>query len=182
MIKTIVGDITEIDYVDAIVNAANPLLLGGGGVDGAIHKAAGPRLMEECRTLNGCAVGQAKITKAYNIPCKYIIHTVGPIWNCGRSNESEHLASCYRNSLELASENQIHTIAFPAISTGAYGYPVQEAARIAVNTVHQFLKIHDRDIQCVLFVLLDMRTKCIFDIELDKVNREDITNLQNKSI
>ena len=152
------------------MNAANPLLLGG--VDGAIHKAAGPRLMEECRTLNGCAVGQAKITKAYNIPCKYIIHTVGPIWNCGRSNESEYLASCYRNSLELASENQIHTIAFPAISTGAYGYPVQEAARIAVNTVYQFLKEHDGDIKFVLFVLFDSRTKCIFDIELEKALRE----------
>ncbi len=132
------ANIVELD-VDAIVNAANTSLLGGGGVDGAIHRAAGPELLAECRGLGGCEVGQAKITKGYRLPARFVIHTVGPVWRGGRFGEAELLASCYRASLAIAAERSLRTIAFPSISTGAYGYPIEEAAKIAVETVREVL-------------------------------------------
>jgi Predicted phosphatase homologous to the C-terminal domain of histone macroH2A1 len=150
-VAIIQGDITELD-VDAIVNAANTTLLGGGGVDGAIHRAAGSELLAECRTLGRCQSGEAKITRGYRLPARFVIHTVGPIWRGGKHHEPETLANCYRNSLRLAVENGIKTIAFPAISCGAYGYPISDAAGIAVKTTRDFLASNDT-IDKVTFVL-----------------------------
>ena len=137
-IQIVQGDITKLD-VDAIVNAANTTLLGGGGVDGAIHRAAGPELLAECRKLGGCRPGEAKITRGYRLPAQFVIHTVGPVWRGGKHREAETLANCYRNSLQLAVENRINTLAFPAISCGAYGYPIQEATQVAFETTRGFL-------------------------------------------
>jgi O-acetyl-ADP-ribose deacetylase (regulator of RNase III) len=145
------GDITKLE-VDAIVNAANTTLLGGGGVDGAIHRAAGPELLSECRALGGCRPGEAKATRGYRLPARFVIHTVGPVWRGGKHGEAETLANCYRNSLQAAVENGVRTIAFPAISCGAYGYPIEEAARIALKTTREFLASTDK-IDEVIFVL-----------------------------
>jgi len=150
-IQIVQGDITRLD-VDAIVNAANTTLLGGGGVDGAIHRGAGPELVAECRTLGGCRPGEAKITRGYRLPARFVIHTVGPVWRGGEHGEPETLANCYRNSLQVALENRIKTIAFPAISCGAYGYPVEEAARIAFKTTGDFLAT-SVEIRKVIFVV-----------------------------
>ena len=145
------GDITKLE-VDAVVNAANTTLLGGGGVDGAIHRAAGPELLAECRTLGGCKAGEAKITRGYRLPARFVIHTVGPIWRGGTHGEPETLANCYRNPFQVAVENGIKTIAFPAISCGACGYPLQGAAQIALRTTREFLAAEDK-IDKVIFVL-----------------------------
>jgi len=150
-IQIVRGDITRLD-VDAIVNAANTTLLGGGGVDGAIHRAAGPELLAECRTLGGCRPGEAKITRGYLLPARFVIHTAGPVWRGGKHGEPETLANCYRNSLQVALKNGIKTIAFPAVSCGAYGYPIDEAASIAFKTTRDFLANSD-EIRKVIFVL-----------------------------
>jgi len=152
-IEIVKGDITELE-VDAIVNAANTSLLGGGGVDGAIHLAAGKELLEECKTLNGCNTGEAKITKGYNLPAKYIIHTVGPIWFGGNNNEDEDLANCYRNSMKLAEQKELKSIAFPNISTGVYRFPKSRAAEIAIREARDFLK-NSSILKKVIFIAYD---------------------------
>lgn len=158
-LQVVTGDITKL-AVDAIVNAANTSLLGGGGVDGAIHRAAGPELALECRMLNGCKIGQAKITKGYRLPVRHVIHTVGPVWQGGGKGEAELLASCYRRSLELAVANDCRTIAFPAISTGIYRYPKENAAQIAVGTAAGFLE-RDTTLTDVMFVCFDEETAAL---------------------
>lgn len=170
-IQTVQGDITVQKDVEAIVNAANTSLLGGGGVDGAIHRAAGPELLKECRTLYGCNTGEAKITKAYNLPCKYVIHTVGPIYRGGGYGEAELLKNAYRNSLQVAVDHKIRTIAFPSISTGVYNYPLEEAAEIAVNTVKEFYQEHINDLDYVRFVLFDSKTRKAYDNAIMKKER-----------
>lgn len=159
------GDITQL-AVDAIVNAANPSLLGGGGVDGAIHRAAGPGLLEECKTLKGCLTGDAKVTSGYNLPAKFVIHTVGPVWKGGSENEKQLLASCYRNSLRIASNMKLKSIAFPNISTGAYGFPKKLAAEIAIGTVRELLTEH-QDIEKVVFSVFDEENYRIYHGLLD---------------
>lgn len=163
MILAVKTDITKVTDVDAIVNAANISLLGGTGVDGAIHAAAGPELLQECKKLHGCETGKAKITKAYQLPCAFIIHTVGPIWQGGKAGEPELLRNCYINSLKLAVNNNIRSLAFPAISTGAYRYPVKEAARIAVETVKEFIKENPDAFDRIEFALYEDSTKEIYD-------------------
>ena len=159
------ADITGL-AADAIVNAANCTLLGGGGVDGAIHRAAGPQLLAECRTLAGCATGEAKITKGYLLPAKHVIHTVGPVWRGGGSGEAALLASCYRNSLRLALKNDLRTLAFPAISCGVYGYPLQAAAKIAVGECSTFAACHS-GIERIIFALFDSEALRIYQAELE---------------
>ncbi|MBQ3390517.1 MAG: O-acetyl-ADP-ribose deacetylase [Firmicutes bacterium] len=166
-IDTVLGDITKITDVEAIVNAANRSLLGGGGVDGAIHRAAGPDLLKECRTLNGCETGGAKITGAYRLPCKYVIHTVGPIWRGGGYNEENLLGNCYRNSLKVAKENGVRTIAFPSVSTGIYSYPLEEASRVAVAAVKEFLDENPGAIDEVVWVLFDSGTLAAYERALE---------------
>lgn len=168
--EVILGDITHL-YVDAIVNAANPTLLGGGGVDGAIHRAAGPELREACAKLNGCETGEAKLTQGYNLPAKYVIHTVGPVWKGGTFGEDELLAMCYTNSCKLADEHGIETLAFPAISTGAYGFPVERAAKIAVQTVNDYLE-HSHVLSKVFFVCFSQRDYDIYQNTLNEMLRQ----------
>lgn len=171
-VELIRGDITKLS-VDAIVNAANTSLLGGGGVDGAIHRKAGPKLLEECKTLNGCPTGEARITKAYGLPARFVIHTVGPVWNGGNNQEHLLLSSCYRNSMELALAHRAKTIAFPNISTGVYRYPKTEAAEIAINEVNDFLHKH-KSISKVIFTVFDEENYQIYRERLNLYGQETL--------
>ncbi|MFB0515642.1 MAG: O-acetyl-ADP-ribose deacetylase [Candidatus Neomarinimicrobiota bacterium] len=165
-VTLIQGDITR-EQVDAIVNAANERLLGGGGVDGAIHQAAGPELLEECRTIGGCPTGEARITRGYRLLARYVIHTVGPVWRGGGRGEPELLASCYRSSLQLAVDSDVRTIAFPSISTGAYGFPIERAAPIAIETVQDFLA-EEPSIDEVRFVCFSREDYQVYQQELQR--------------
>ena len=165
-IELMKGDITKLQ-VDVIINAANTSLLSGGGVDGAIHRGAGPLLLDECRMLNGCKTGEAKITKGYQLPARYVIHTVGPVWHGGHSKEAEMLAFCYQNSLKLAVLHQLKTIAFPNISTGVYGFPKKLAADIAISEVKKFLSVHDQ-LEKVIFVTFDDENFQIYQNQLNQ--------------
>lgn len=160
-IELIKGDITCLK-IDAIVNAANKTLLGGGGVDGAIHRAAGPELLEECKMLCGCETGHAKITKGYKLPARYVIHTAGPVWHGGRNREAELLSDCYRNSLGLAKEYRLKTIAFPSISTGVYRFPIEKACPVAMETVKEFLEKNPDVFEKVIFVLFSENDLAIY--------------------
>ena len=162
------GDITQ-QTVDAIVNAANTSLLGGGGVDVAIHRAAGPELLAECRKLNGCKTGEAKLTKGYKLPARYVIHTPGPVWRGGNSDEAKTLGNCYRNSLKLAVHNKVRTIAFPSISTGVFGFPIEQAARLAVTTAASFLE-QDTTIEKVVFVTHSQSDYNVYQAILNELN------------
>ncbi len=164
-IKLLKGDITRVE-ADAIVNAANHTLLGGGGVDGAIHRAAGPGLLQECSRLNGCATGDARITGGYNLPASFVIHTVGPVWRGGQHNERELLASCYKNSIELAENHKLRSIAFPNISTGVYGFPKPEAAEIAIGTVKE-CSGETSSLQTIIFVVFDDENYTLYHQKLD---------------
>ena len=166
-IEIIQGDITK-QSVDAIVNAANCSLLGGGGVDGAIHRAAGPELLAECRTLGGCKTGEAKITRGYKLPAKYVIHTPGPVWHGGNKDEADKLRSCYRNCLVLASENGCKTVDFPSISTGVYHFPLEKASEIAIKTIAEYLFEHP-EIERVRMVCFDERTKEYYENALESL-------------
>ena len=166
-IEIIQGDITK-QAVDAIVNAANCSLLGGGGVDGAIHRAAGPELLAECRTLNGCKTGEAKITKGYKLPAKYVIHTPGPVWHGGSKGEAELLRSCYLNCLALASENGCKTVDFPSISTGVYHFPLEKASEIAIGAIAEYLSAHP-ELERVRMVCFDERTMGYYEAALEKL-------------
>jgi O-acetyl-ADP-ribose deacetylase (regulator of RNase III) len=165
-ISIINGDITR-QHVDAIVNAANTSLLGGGGVDGAIHRAAGPQLLEECRTLNGCPTGEAKITQGYDLPAQWVIHTVGPVWQGGEQGEDDLLANCYRNSLNLAVQHHVRTIAFPSISTGAYGFPIERAVKIALAETIYFLQDND-SLDLAMFVCFSQHDYAVYQQALDE--------------
>lgn len=173
-IELVQGDITSQD-VEAIVNAANSSLAGGGGVDGAIHRAGGQTIMDECRTLGGCPTGQAKITSGGNLPARFVIHAVGPVYYDGKQHEPEFLASAYRNSLAVAREHNLKSIAFPSLSSGAYRYPIQEAARIAMVTTADYLKIHPGAFEIVRFVLFSERAFCVFETRMEKLG-ESLSN------